>query len=481
MTPKAGLSAYGGATLSFFIFHASLEISGHIIDVSFPSELSIHFAKLPIDVRYENDYWLAFFVEFYLLCLFSGKLDVALRPLSLSMVAKVEIGIKFCFFFFCFSFTITVYSSTLWSYQAPAITTTIFSINDIEHDASPPVFSAVSYNNFTRRSVTDVPCFVDQLSNLLPTNPQFQLEVAASDDESDVKYYYSIGTFPGGRDVRNNVWMGGPRLVSSDSLPSGLPLYFSVSAKNSEGLETTAQCFIRTYDTTLPSGRLEQSFDVSSNPYLLSAFFVVHDDSPLNADWLASVGLGEGSANTVRWKKLSFVNNTSSNEEADDDLQHFSRPRMGFLSSTPVAEASTLGPLQCASFCLRQDALCISFDFDYSSGKCRIQSTIQGPNAQLEIFQSFYNFERIGVGQSAWLQFENLEMEHGSVYVINAQVSNVLGYTQRISSKGTLVDLTPPFTDAVVNARYNVTVASGCNASVVQRACAAVTPWPNHR
>ena len=416
----------------------------------------------------------------------SGRMDLVLVPLRVEIWAAVKIEIKICLWG-CFTISKTIWSSRLWSYQAPAITTNIFTIGNVDHDYSPPSYSPLSNIDFDfdharrRRSLSDETCRVGQLRGLFPNVPQFALETAATDDESDVKFSFSVGTYRGGKNVKNGVDMGGPKLVSSEyALPSGIPLYFTVTARNSEGLTADSRCSIPTYDTTLPSGRVEQSFDVSTNPFILSAFFVAHDDSVLKDSGRVSIGLGTGSSNVVPWHDFSY-DSISINADARDDLQHFASPRIGLLSTVPVAETTVLGPQFCASFCLSHTVQCVSFDYDYDERKCRVQKTIEGPDAELRVLKSFHNFERIGVGHSAWLEYKNLSLEHGKVYTINTRIENVLDYSQLISSKGTLIDLTPPDTALILNAKYNNTMADGCAASIKQKSCTEVTPWPNHR
>eukprot|EP00118_Oscarella_pearsei_P018126 m.184105 g.184105 ORF g.184105 m.184105 type:complete len:5153 (+) comp39317_c0_seq2:47-15505(+) len=464
VTPWAGLVVYGGAKVTIFIFAVELSIHGHIVDTQFPAMLSIKFSKMPLKV--------------------GGRMDLVLVPLRVEIWVAVKIEIRICFFV-CISFSKTIWSSRLWSYQAPSITSNIFTIGNLDHDYSPPSFSPLSNVDFdhleSRRSLSDMTCRVDQTKGLFPSEPQFALETAATDDESDVKFSFSVGTYRGGNNIKKSIEMGGPKLVSSAySFPSGIPLYFTITARNTEGLTADSQCLIPTYDTTLPSGRVEQSFDVSTNPFHLSAFFVAHDDSVLKNSGRLSIGLGTGTSNVVPWHDFSYKA-IAKNEDAQDNLQHFASPRAGLLSSVPVAKTTVLGPQFCASFCLSRTIECVSFDYDYDSKECRVQKTIEGPNTKLRVFQSFYNFERIGVGHSTWLEYRNLSLEHGKVYRINTRVENVLEYSQLISSKGTLIDFTPPHTALILNAKYNVTTADGCSASIKQKSCTEVTPWPNHR
>ena len=64
-------------------------------------------------------------------------------------------------------------------------------------------------------------------------------------------------------------------------------------AQNSQGSRSSVTCELNTYDVTLPSGRLQAEFDTTSNPDILKAFVVVHDDSPIIEAYVG-IGFGEG-------------------------------------------------------------------------------------------------------------------------------------------------------------------------------------------
>ena len=68
-------------------------------------------------------------------------------------------------------------------------------------------------------------------------------------------------------------------------------MYFTLFAQNSQGSRSSVTCELPTYDITLPSGRFEAAFSTTSNPDVLQAYVVVHDDSPVVE---AYVGIGYG-------------------------------------------------------------------------------------------------------------------------------------------------------------------------------------------
>lgn len=369
----------------------------------------------------------------------------------------------------------------LWSYTSPTISGNVLTIGDENIDDSPPEFRSLAHaGNRTRRSNGDVvPCSVHQLPNRFPTTPAFEIEVSAYDDESDVSFYLDIGKYRRGRNVRSEFQMGGPLLLSTDPLPSGVPLYFTLKASNSQGISSSTTCSIPTYDTTPPGGRVDRSYEISSHPFALSALLVCHDDSKLETNGRASVGLGAGKGNVIAWYDFSF-NAVSMNHEASHDLEHFAPPRLGRLTAPAVATTTVVSPLKCATFCLSYGFQCVSFDYSYHTAQCVVMQAIEGQLVERRVSGSFHNFERIGVGYTAWFEHLDMTLNHGQIYYFNAEVKNVLAYTQLMTSKGTLIDFSPPFPGDVGDAKLDVTIASQCTASFLQR-CTNVTPWPNHR
>ena len=80
------------------------------------------------------------------------------------------------------------------------------------------------------------------------------------DDDSDLELSYAVGDYPGGTNVQGWTTMRGNSLLSPAELPCGVPLHFLVKAVNSQGLQTTAQCSIPTFDCTFPDGRVDASY-----------------------------------------------------------------------------------------------------------------------------------------------------------------------------------------------------------------------------
>ena len=56
----------------------------------------------------------------------------------------------------------------------------------------------------------------------------------------------------------------------------------------------------------------------------------------------------------------------------------------------------------------------------------------------------FGHYERIGSGQNVEFTFDSFNMEHNMLHFVNLDLTNVLGYTNIISSRGILTDLSCP-------------------------------------
>lgn len=82
-------------------------------------------------------------------------------------------------------------------------------------------------------------------------------------------------------------------------------------AENSAGARASVSCKLETYDITLPTGRVQEDFKTSSNPKVLKASVLVHDDSEIT-DALFSVGYGPGQYGdqVVPWMAVNLKDKT---------------------------------------------------------------------------------------------------------------------------------------------------------------------------
>lgn len=72
-----------------------------------------------------------------------------------------------------------------------------------------------------------------------------------------MKVWYAIGDYKGGTNVVGWTELRGETLLVPSILPCGIPLYFMVKGRNTQGLETTRSTYLYTYDCTFPDGRVD--------------------------------------------------------------------------------------------------------------------------------------------------------------------------------------------------------------------------------
>lgn len=384
----------------------------------------------------------------------------------------------------CIKITITIFRGTLWTYSTKPISGNIFTNINEEKDTSPPQFSppGVTGPKSRRKRETTGNCLIKQITGRNHKDPAYELQVAADDDRSNLKLFYAIGTQQGGTNVLDFTEMGGfSVLVATDDLPNGIPLYWTVKAVNSQGSDARVYCMLQTYDNTLPDGRVDPSYKYSSHPNVLSGTINVFDDSLLQQTHLQAMGFSSGmyGSEIVSWKNLT-LGSTTHRVGIMNDLKHFSVPKDGRLTTQPFATHFTHTSHECATQCINAGTKCVSFDYAYFTESCELQHVVEGPNAKLRVSGTYMNYERLGVGYNSFERYENLPLEHGNVYFINARIGNVLGYVGYLHSFGTMVDFTSPMTGPLGTDFQETTSAHGCHASVAQR-CVEVTWKENHR
>ncbi|XP_013400530.1 uncharacterized protein LOC106166499 [Lingula anatina] len=282
ITPYVAGKVWGSLEVNLGILSGGIRIEGFLLDTSFPITGTIGFGKFPINVR--------------------AKMDLVLVPLKVRLSAYVHLKLLFV--------TVTVFDHTLWKYKMDPIRHNIFDKSNVGRDNSPP----------------DRPnCTVKQLGGQDYTDPAFILEAASCDSVSDVKLHYAIGSHPGGTDVSGWTEMGGSPLTVSQKMVDGIPLYFTVKAINSQGLEAISTCKLETYDVTPPDGRLEASHAYTSHPHRISGTLTIFDDSPLEEIQYKCVGFGQGPTNAevVNWLPF-YPDKMPKNKDIENELSHFS-------------------------------------------------------------------------------------------------------------------------------------------------------------
>ncbi|KAK3083736.1 hypothetical protein FSP39_002337 [Pinctada imbricata] len=107
---------------------------------------------------------------------------------------------------------------------------------------------------------------------------------------------------------------------------------------------------------------------------------------------------------------------------------------------------------------------------------------VKGPKTKLRISGTYKNYERLGIGQTSYIEYNHLNLTHGTNYYMNAEIGNVLGYKAYLTSYGTMVDFTPPKTGPLGEGYTEEMRADKCSASILQKdRCIDVTWQMNHR
>ena len=403
---------------------------------------------------------------FHLPICFRQKLDLELIPIELQLRAWAKVFGK------------TVFSKCLWKWSCKPISFNLWTKVRKAKRGKPPQFLQCSRNHTAIKNE----CKVQQIPGRHPKDTAFVIEAQAVDDGSDLAQHYAVGSYEGGSDVVGFTAFQGRSIVVEKNLPNGIPLYWTVKARNTEGLEAISQCNLNTYDNTDPDGRVEEAYSCSSHPNTLEGSVMILDDSPLRFDLtLHALGYSPGpyGSEVMPWQTLNLL---ESKERTDirNELRFFTNPREGKLTTTPLNTLATESPLECAERCRQYGTKCVSFDYEFHSETCDLHSVLEGPFAELRKQGTYKNYERLDVGFNAVIRHQNISIEHGAMYYINTVVTNTLGYRSVLSSRGTMVDFTPPEPNYPGLIILDMMRTDRCKAAVTQR-CEDVTWNPNHR
>ena len=399
-------------------------------------------------------------------------MDLVLTPIRLELSAFAELNLLFT--------TVTVFDAVLWHYKAPTIHKNIFTKHKRDEDNSPPELQPHTVNKRKKRD-GHRGCIVQQIPGRSHYDTAFKLEMFAQDPVSDVKLFYAVGTHRGGADLIDWTEMGGSTLLVPVKLPGGIPLYWTVKARNSQGLEATTQCFLNTFDSTVPDGRVEHSYKCSSHPNKLIASVIVFDDSPLVDTHHKAVGYSAGKFGSqfVDWQDIN-LSHSIERVGASGYLKKFTVPREGKLVAFVLKTQKTSTPEECARFCINHGFNCVSFDYETHSETCDFHDVVQGANAYLRLSGTYSNYERLGSGYHTPIEYTNLQLQPGIMYFVNVHVRNILEYDAFLVGEGTMIDFTPQEPGPVGYASKDVFKADNCTAAVTQR-CLDTTWKENHR
>ncbi|XP_069118468.1 uncharacterized protein [Argopecten irradians] len=446
VTPSVALRLKGSVSIRILIFTGGISLEGVFMTTKFPITITFKFNKFPIRI--------------------DKRLDLEIIPVTLTLRAFLKVDL--------WLFSKTIFSAVIWRYRSPSIHHTIFNYEDKEPDSDPPVIDSEVTPGVGGCSVT-------QVKNRSPLNTAFQLEVSASDPVSDVHMFYAIGTTPETTDIMDWTEYSGPSLVvPTTELPNSVPLYWTVKARNSEGLEVFTTCHLDTYDNSIPDGRVDASFAFSSHPYSLSASVTMFEDSPLKTPHYKAVGFSSGGHGNevIDWEQMTLSSNNPRPNELSD-LKYFSIPKPGTLTVSAFSSSKTRTNLLCAKECLKYVRKCVAFDYEYHTENCDLHSVVEGQQAKRRISGTYAHYERL-IGSTAYISYTDLPLVHRLTYFINVHVTNVLGYNGFLKSSGTIVDFTTPETGPLGMGYTETVQADRCGAAVTQR-CIDVSDILNHR
>ncbi|KAI8518956.1 hypothetical protein Bbelb_022130, partial [Branchiostoma belcheri] len=466
-TPYIGITVWGELGIGALMY-GKLRLEGDIMQTRFPTVAEMGFSKFPFDI--------------------GMTLDVELIPLELRLKALVTVEVSIPL---VGTIKETLFEALLWQFTTPTISARILELTTKEKDESPPKIEPAVGGGGGSGAQN---CEVSQIPGLDYTEPAFEIEIAASDDRSPANLFYSVGTSPGDSDIIDMEALGGSVTQIKEDLRNGIPLYFIVHACNTGGQCAQATCSLPTYDNTPTTGKIEVDYLSTSDPTKLSAAVKLYDDSMLTGQrWGVGYGQGVWGDQIGAWRSFTITKSSA----RSDGLGAFTAPREGRLGVAAFkvmigADTYAASPETCAAECLKYDEVhCKSFNFDYGESKnCELLGEIEavgqknGP--QVQISGRFHFYERLGVGYTAALSLDGLELIHNKLYFFNVEADNTMEYLGEISSHGILADFTPPDPGFAGEVLSDETFYEACHDKVVnkwhQNRCETATSrLPNHR
>ena len=442
--PNVALLVSGSAAISFGIADAGIRVTGVICDTRLPVQPTIGFKTFPLAIRL--------------------RVDLQIIPLSISVSVFLRIKINLLFT----SFTKTLINKEIFSWSSPSITINLFDVSNFNPDNSPPLFSPISESGSRRRRAASgaTPCTLTQVAGRDYTDPAFILQVSVADDKSQAELTYSVGTYPGGDDEVSNDRMNGNTVLIARVLTPGIPLYWTASASNSQGVSVSTQCSLPTYDMTPPVGRVDfNGYIYSSHPSKLIGETTIIDDTNLQSQ-VHAVGYGRAQYGDQTVPFTTFVFDQYSLQTTNNVFIKIPNKRLGV---TPFKTSS--GSLaECEADCLLFPLKCFSFNYALVLGICQLLNDI-GADASIQFNSDlqYSYYERTGIGNHASFQYVDLPLIHDTLYHLNLYIVNDLLYESYFYSPAMLIDFTVPEPGTVNNASMNITRHDGCSAAFNQR------------
>ncbi|KAI6660257.1 hypothetical protein LOD99_10427 [Oopsacas minuta] len=461
VSPFVALVATGTASVSFGIAEAGIKITGEICNTHLPVQPSIGFKSFPLALRL--------------------RVDLNIIPLSITVSIYLKLTINLLFT----SIEITIIDFNLFHWSTPTIQIPLLDASNLDMDDSPPLFSPIAEGESSRRrratSSGATPCTVTQVEGRDYTNPAFILQVSVADDKSQAELTYSIGTYPGGTDVVDNERMNGNTALIAKRLIAGIPLYWTASASNSQGVSASTECSLDTYDMTLSTGRVDfNSYIFSSHPSkLIGECTIVDDTNILNQSQAIGYGPGPIGDQTVPFTPFEF-----NQYDLQDTMEGFFTIANKRLGVTAFKTTSGVSLTDCQADCLLFPTKCFSFNYASVLRICELINDI-GADANIQFASDlqYSYYEKRGIGNHASFMYENLPLVHDILYFLNLYIVNELLYESYVRSSGMLIDFTVPEPGIINNASMNVTRHDGCSAAFNQRCepIEYVTPLEYHR
>ena len=216
-------------------------------------------------------------------------------------------------------------SSTVWQYSIPPLNNDEFYYQGTLTDSTPPFYTALTY-------ALSSDCFVRQLPGRDYDNPAFEIEFKVNDHQSVLNVTYSVGTYLYGGDVLGRTELGANRIVVPNRLLPEEELYFTITARNLQNVESTASCTLPDgvyYDRSPPFARINPIRPITSHPSQIAALVVLFDEYGFDAPQEIAIGLvpGESGDDVMPWTQFDVSTINSPPTIVNDllDLYSFGR------------------------------------------------------------------------------------------------------------------------------------------------------------
>ncbi|KNC96311.1 uncharacterized protein SPPG_08216 [Spizellomyces punctatus DAOM BR117] len=367
--PAFAISVSGSLSLDIFIASVGLQVTGIVADTHVPITVHFPLSNFPIGT-----------------CI---DINVEIVPLAIEIAIIVTID----FFFFDITWRVTIVRFALSTIKIRVLDTcpapgalTISDASGTLADRTPPIIDQL---------------LAQQVVGLTPVNPLLFTRFAAHDGESGIaEISVGVGWGPGDtsiiprstvpRDQGESLTFPGP---TDKEWFDEIDLYVTITAKNQQGLETTASTKVL--------------WDLS--PPIINIW-----ETDLTQPSEFEFSIGENETWVVQRKNLRAFTTEVDLQRNGTALQ----PLVDKLSfAYSIKDATPLREILCAVGTSKQEGA--------------LNDTV--PWMKLDANAT--------MGR---LTFPGLTLEHGKTYYLAIQATNTLGYVSSVQSKGTMVDVTPP-------------------------------------